>query len=85
MLLCFGVDGEGGEGTSVLRSLSLPASPGAPSTPMTPTTPSPTAARKDNVWRSVFNPGSNPATRDAGSEFYDKPQPNSKTVYDWFV
>lgn len=58
-------------------------SPGAPMTPTTPTTPSPTAARKDNVWRSVFSPRSNLATRSMGSQMYDKPEPNSPTVYDW--
>ncbi|CAI9087414.1 OLC1v1021479C1 [Oldenlandia corymbosa var. corymbosa] len=59
--------------------------PGTPATPGTPTTPSPTAAaaRKDNVWRSVFHPGSNSATRGMGSDLFDKPQPNSPTVYDW--
>ncbi|KAL8507037.1 hypothetical protein ACS0TY_017785 [Phlomoides rotata] len=59
------------------RSLSMPANPG------TPTTPSPTATRKDNVWRSVFHPGSNLATRSIGADYFDRPQPNSPTVYDW--
>ncbi|CAK9152534.1 unnamed protein product [Ilex paraguariensis] len=67
-----------GEGTrQYQRSLSMPVSPG------TPTTPSPTAARKDNVWRSVFNPGRNLATRGLGADVFDKPKPNSPTVYDW--
>ncbi|XP_019090805.1 PREDICTED: dormancy-associated protein 1-like [Camelina sativa] len=63
------------------RSLTMPAavSPGTPTTPTTPTTP-----RKDNVWRSVFNPGSNLATRAIGSNIFDKPtHPNSPSVYDW--
>ncbi|CAH2034151.1 unnamed protein product [Thlaspi arvense] len=63
------------------RSLTMPAvvSPGTPTTPTTPTTP-----RKDNVWRSVFNPGSNLATRTIGSNIFDKPNhPNSPSVYDW--
>ncbi|KAL0321258.1 UNVERIFIED_CONTAM: Auxin-repressed protein [Sesamum radiatum] len=69
------------EGSSKFqRSLSMPASPG---TPGTPTTPSPTAARRDNVWRSVFHPGSNLATKSIGADYFDRPQPNSPTVYDW--
>ncbi len=72
-----------GEGSTIQRSLSMPASPATPVTPMTPTTPSPTAARKDNVWRSVFHPGSNIATKRIGAEMFDKPHPNSPTVYDW--
>ncbi|KAB1221967.1 Auxin-repressed 12.5 kDa protein [Morella rubra] len=74
-----GVEGEGS--TLFQRSMSMPATPGTPATPMTPTTPS--SARKDNVWRSVFNPGSNLATKRIGSEIFDKPHPNSPTVYDW--
>lgn len=78
-------EGEGeGSSSKYQRSLSMPpASPGTPSTPMTPTIASPTAVRKENVWRSVFNPGSNLATRGLGSDVFDKPQPNSPTVYDW--
>ncbi|XP_010272386.1 PREDICTED: auxin-repressed 12.5 kDa protein [Nelumbo nucifera] len=70
-----------GEGSKYQRSLSMPASPATPSTPVTPSTPS--TSRKDNVWRSVFNPGSNLATKSLGTEMFDKPQPNSPTVYDW--
>ncbi|PIN07390.1 hypothetical protein CDL12_20037 [Handroanthus impetiginosus] len=76
-------DGEGSSSSisnKYQRSLSMPASPG---TPETPGTPSPTAARKDNVWRSVFHPGSNLATKTIGSNYFDKPEPNSPTVYDW--
>lgn len=60
--------------------------PHSPTTPGTPTTPSPTgAARKDNVWRSVFNPGSNLATKGVGSNYFDKPSTvGSPTVYDWY-
>ncbi|GMP70255.1 hypothetical protein CsSME_00029188 [Camellia sinensis var. sinensis] len=72
-----------GEWSTIQRSLSMPASPATPGTPMTPTTPSPTAARKDNVWRSVFHPGSNIAMKRIGAEMFDKPHPNSLTVYDW--
>ncbi|XP_025012225.2 auxin-repressed 12.5 kDa protein isoform X1 [Ricinus communis] len=75
------IDAEG-ETSKFQRSLSMPASPGTPSTPVTPTTPA--SARKDNVWRSVFHPGSNLATRGIGAQLFDKPsQPNSPTVYDW--
>ncbi|AAF98422.1 dormancy-associated protein [Arabidopsis thaliana] len=74
--------GEGSSSKVVMhRSLTMPAavSPGTPTTPTTPTTP-----RKDNVWRSVFNPGSNLATRAIGSNIFDKPtHPNSPSVYDW--
>ncbi|CAN1810656.1 Dormancy-associated protein homolog 1 [Linum perenne] len=55
-------------------------SPAMPASPSTPATPG--SATKDNVWRSVFNPGSNLATR-SGHAMYDNPQPNSPTVYDW--
>ncbi|XP_021911076.1 auxin-repressed 12.5 kDa protein isoform X2 [Carica papaya] len=70
-----------GEGSKFQRSMSMPTSPGTPATPVTPTTPA--TARKDNVWRSVFHPGSNLATKKIGGEMFDKPQPNSPTVYDW--
>ncbi|XP_022994500.1 dormancy-associated protein 1-like [Cucurbita pepo subsp. pepo] len=65
-----------GEGRKYQRSLSMPASP---ETPMSPASP----RASDNVWRSVFNPGSNLATKSIGSDVFDKPQPNSPTVYDW--
>ena len=86
--------GEGGEGASksYQRSLSMPgsgsslSSPRTPGSPGTPNTYSPTAARKDNVWRSVFNPGSNSATKRIGAEVFDKPShPNAPTVYDWYA
>ncbi|XVF87449.1 hypothetical protein PTKIN_Ptkin18bG0120900 [Pterospermum kingtungense] len=67
-----------GEGSKYQRSISMPTSPTTPTTPVTPTTP-----RKDNIWRGVFNPGSNLATKNIGAEVFDKPQPNSPTVYDW--
>lgn len=67
-----------GEGSSskYQRSLSMPA------TPLTPSTPSP---RKENVWRSVFHPGSNLATKTVGANYFDRPEPNSPTVYDWYM
>ncbi|MBA0807815.1 hypothetical protein Gohar_023593 [Gossypium harknessii] len=68
-----------GERKKYQRSLSLPNSPVSGPTPVTPTTPT---ARKENVWRSVFHPGSNLATKSIGSDVFDKPQPNSPTVYD---
>ncbi|KAG8490841.1 hypothetical protein CXB51_014045 [Gossypium anomalum] len=58
-------------------SMAMPTSPTTPGTPSTPV-----SARRDNVWRSVFNPGSNLATKGIGAEVFDKPQPNSPTVYD---
>ncbi|PHT55987.1 hypothetical protein CQW23_04473 [Capsicum baccatum] len=73
-----------GEGSSKYqRSLSMSATPPTPGTPVTPTNTSPTV-RKENVWRSVFHPGSNLATRRIGAEVFDKPShPNAPTVYDW--
>jgi hypothetical protein len=53
-----------------------------PTTPTTPVTPS-TTPRGGNVWRSVFHPGSNLATKSIGANLFDRPQPNSPTVYDW--
>ncbi|KAG9439200.1 hypothetical protein H6P81_019365 [Aristolochia fimbriata] len=76
------VEGESSSGNEKFqRSLTMPATPATPATPTTPTTPS--SAKKDNVWRSVFNPGSNLATRTIGAQVFDKPHPNSPTVYDW--
>ncbi|ESQ51984.1 hypothetical protein EUTSA_v10017461mg [Eutrema salsugineum] len=61
---------------------SSKAGPAAAGSPGTPTTP--VSARKDNVWRSVFNPGSNTATKGMGTDLFDKPShANSPTVYDW--
>ncbi|CAK9181841.1 unnamed protein product [Ilex paraguariensis] len=76
-------EGEGESSSKNQRSLSVPSTPGTPATPVTPNTPSPKAARKENVWRSVFHPGSNLATRHIGADVFDKPQPNSPSVYDW--
>lgn len=88
MFLLWFVGGDGGEGSnkSFQRSLSMPGSgSGSPRTPGTPNTYSPSAARKDNVWRSVFHPGSNIATKRLGAEVFDKPShPNAPTVYDWY-
>ncbi|XVF25771.1 hypothetical protein REPUB_Repub13aG0242200 [Reevesia pubescens] len=70
-----------GEGSKYQRSMSMPASPGTPATPVTPTTP--VSARTANVWRSVFHPGSNLATKNIGADVFDKPLPNSPSVYDW--
>ena len=69
-------DGEGSSGGKLYRrSASMPASP------LTPSTPS--SAKGGNVWRSVFHPGSNINTKTLGADLFDKPQPNSPTVYDW--
>ena len=70
-----------GEGSSKYqRSMSMPGTPTTPTTPASPSTPS---SARENVWRSVFNPGSNLATKKLGAQLFDKPQPNSPTVYDW--
>lgn len=62
----------------------MPSGSTTPTTPVTPTTPA--TARKENVWRSVFHPGSNLATKGIGAQMFDKPvHPNSPTVYDWYV
>ncbi|URE18900.1 auxin-repressed 12.5 kDa [Musa troglodytarum] len=67
-----------GESSGVMyqRSMSMPQ------TPTTPTSATAHTPRHD-VWRSVFNPGSNAATKALGADLFDKPQPNSPTVYDW--
>ena len=71
-----------GEASKLQRSISIPNSPGTPTTPATPSTP--LSARRDNVWRSVFHPGSNIATKGIGNELFDKPNhANAPTVYDW--
>ncbi|MGD7217414.1 hypothetical protein, partial [Ralstonia pseudosolanacearum] len=70
---------EEGESKKYQRSLSMPGTPGTPVTPVTPSTPK----SAENVWRSVFNPGSNLASRSIGSAVFDKPLANSPTVYDW--
>ncbi|CAL0300908.1 unnamed protein product [Lupinus luteus] len=72
-----------GEGSKYERTVSMPTTPTTPVTPVTPRTP--VSARKaDNVWRSVFNPGSNSATKYMGAhQMFDKPLPNTPTVYDW--
>jgi len=67
-----------GEGSSSKTVAAVAGSPGTPTTPG--------SARKENVWRSVFHPGSNIATRGMGTNLFDKPShPNSPTVYDWYV
>ncbi|MDK0764199.1 hypothetical protein P5E87_15720, partial [Clostridium perfringens] len=63
---------------SYKRSQSMPTTPTTPVTPSSSTTP-----RGNNVWRSVFHPGSNLATKGLGANLFDRPQPNSPTVYDW--
>nr|AHI86023.1 auxin-repressed protein [Limonium bicolor] len=78
------------------RSISMPTTEVAgensnsisatPTTPGTPGNPSP-STRKENVWRSVFHPGSNTNTKTIGAHIFDKPAQNtgqvSPTVYDW--
>ncbi|XP_058771560.1 dormancy-associated protein 1 isoform X1 [Vicia villosa] len=70
-----------GGSSQLTRSTSIPTTP---TTPVTPTTPS-SARKVDNVWRSVFNPGSNSATKTIGAHVFDKPLPNTPTVYDWYI
>lgn len=67
------------------RSLSMPSAGSTSSSPVMPSTPTtPNSARKENVWRSVFHPGSNLNTKNIGAQIFDKPsQPSSPTVYDW--
>ena len=83
-----GPDGTSDAGNkSYQRSLSVPptsmVSPVTPTSPATPRTPN-SARSKDNVWRSVFNPGQNLNTRKMGNQIFDKPsQGSSSTVYDW--
>ena len=65
---------------------AIKQSPSMPTTPTTPVTPSSsTPPRGGSVWRSVFHPGSNLATKSLGANLFDRPQPNSPTVYDWYV
>jgi len=69
------------------RSLSMESS-SSTSPPSSPTAaPSSSASStprdQENVWRSVFNPGSNINTKTIGSQKFDKAEPQSPTVYDW--
>ncbi|RCV24805.1 hypothetical protein SETIT_5G115800v2 [Setaria italica] len=64
---------------SYKRTQSMPSTPTTPGTPSSSTTP----RGGNNVWRSVFHPGSNLATKSMGANLFDRPQPNSPTVYDW--
>jgi len=86
--------GEGSEGTGVngkpskfyiQRSLSMESSASPPSSPTAASSPSPSSTPRDreNVWRGVFNPGSNINSKTIGSQKFDKVEPNSTTVYDW--
>lgn len=68
----------GGGSSSFKRAQSMPSTP---TTPGTPSSATPRGA--SNVWRSVFHPGSNLATKSLGANLFDRPQPNSPTVYDW--
>uniref|UniRef100_A0A0E0J5A7 Uncharacterized protein n=1 Tax=Oryza nivara TaxID=4536 RepID=A0A0E0J5A7_ORYNI len=64
------------------RPLSMPTTPTTPVTPSSssPTTATTTTPRGSNVWRSVFHPGSNLATKSLGANLFDRPQPNSPTA-----
>ena len=65
---------------SYKRTQSMPSTP---TTPVTPSSTTTTPRGASNVWRSVFHPGSNLATKSIGANLFDRPQPNSPTVYDW--
>lgn len=72
----------------IQRSLSMESSSSSTSPPASPTTASSPSASstprdRENVWRSVFNPGSNLNTKTIGSQKFDKAEPQSPTVYDW--
>lgn len=74
-LASFFLDSDGeGEGSGKLTSPTAQASPKTPSS----------GKKGENVWRSVFNPGRNYATKNIGAEMFDKPLPNTPTVYDWY-
>eukprot|EP00850_Spirogloea_muscicola_P017635 SM000154S01370 [mRNA] locus=s154:82469:83608:+ [translate_table: standard] len=63
------------------RASSLPSSYAGSPVP-SPRFSSPST--KENVWRSVFHPGSNKAGMDRmGSHKFDKADPNGPSVYDW--
>eukprot|EP00249_Psilotum_nudum_P005900 c19309_g1_i1 orf=143-610(+) len=62
---------------------SVPSTPTGSTPPLSPSLASPFSREKENIWRSVFNPGSNKAMQKIGSAKFDKPQPNSPSVYDW--
>ncbi|CAL4917601.1 unnamed protein product [Urochloa decumbens] len=72
-------DKDAAAGASYKRTQSMPPTPTTPGTPSSSTTP----RGGNNVWRSVFHPGSNLATKSMGANLFDRPQPNSPTVYDW--
>jgi len=71
-----------GESSKLQKSLSMPTSPTTPLTPSTPTTLG-SGRKSDNIWRSVFHPGSNFATKTISAQMFDKPLSNTPTVYDW--
>ncbi|WVZ59661.1 hypothetical protein U9M48_009771 [Paspalum notatum var. saurae] len=74
-------DADAGGSSSYKRTQSMPSTP---TTPVTPSSSSTTPRGASNVWRSVFHPGSNLATKGIGANLFDRPQqPNSPTVYDW--
>ncbi|CAD6205602.1 unnamed protein product [Miscanthus lutarioriparius] len=75
-------DADAGAAGSYKRTQSMPSTPTTPVTPSSSTT-TPRRGANDNVWRSVFHPGSNLATKGMGANLFDRPEPNSPTVYDW--
>ena len=78
------IDDKDAAAGSYKRTQSMPSTPTTPGTPSSPsTTTTPRGGSNSNVWRSVFHPGSNLATKSMGANLFDRPQPNSPTVYDW--
>eukprot|EP00252_Welwitschia_mirabilis_P019967 TRINITY_DN4778_c0_g1_i2.p1 TRINITY_DN4778_c0_g1~~TRINITY_DN4778_c0_g1_i2.p1 ORF type:complete len:125 (+),score=34.80 TRINITY_DN4778_c0_g1_i2:182-556(+) len=65
----------------LFRNQSMEGSP--PSSP-TSSSPSSTPRERENLWRSVFHPGSNSNTKYVGTQKHDKEDPKSPSVYDWF-
>ncbi|KAH7352480.1 hypothetical protein KP509_19G048000 [Ceratopteris richardii] len=59
--------------------------PRAASLPSSPALGSSAARDRENIWTTVFHPGSNKAMKKLGSEKFDKQAPNTPTVYDWVV
>ncbi|MCO5563723.1 hypothetical protein L7F22_017370 [Adiantum nelumboides] len=55
------------------------------SLPISPALGSPAARDRENIWTTVFHPGSNKHMKKLGSEKFDKHVPNSPTVYDCLV
>ncbi|KAI5063910.1 hypothetical protein GOP47_0020580 [Adiantum capillus-veneris] len=93
-LLIDSLDSEPGSTPSTPGAVRTPSSsfvgspvfdklPRSGSMPISPALGSPAARERENVWTTVFHPGSNKAMKKLGSQKFDKQAPNSPTVYDW--